>query len=505
MNKLLNVAAGMFLLAAVSACSFSGSNNNSPTPETETTTPEPAPTPETEPVTVSLGAIPPGADNDVTIGLSQYSTADDALKAIEEAIGDGLAAPDALPPMQGTLKGYVRVDLPDDRVLGNLTIDANFDQKTLTTKASDFVRFDVSGPTPVVFNKELTIIEASGEGSDMLTGMFGHELDGSLSGTGTIDSTAMTMTGTLDGTLSEAVELSGTLGSAEVNSVPATLEHKADLTLEGNVYDNDGPLLVHGGVTGNVVTTAKGVTPSTDIPIRRQQIESDSAFYATQDSTIGLPEYRMADDALKAIEMAISDGLAAPAALPQGRGTLTGYVRVDLPGNRVLGNLTIDASFDDATFTTEASNFARFDVSDPAAPTLFNKELTIMAGSDMVTGAFQHVLQGSLTGTGTIDSTAMTMTGKLEGTLREPEKIRLDGDLPSAFSPSAIINLPSDVEHKADLMLEGKVYDNQRMLLVHGGVTGNVETTIRTPDAGKITQQIESSSAFYASAPAPTN
>ncbi|MBC6439037.1 MAG: hypothetical protein GDA49_01200, partial [Rhodospirillales bacterium] len=124
--------------------------------------------------------------------------------------------------------------------------------------------------------------------------------------------------------------------------------------------------------------------------------------------------------------------LAAPDALPDGKGTLTGYVKLDNVYSysgitrKGVGSLTIDADFGAGTVTTTASQFVR--ESDGGR------------------------LRGTLRGHGTIDRTTISST--------------LDGDL----------NGPGGVYVYYDADLAGKVYDDDGTLLVHGALTGTVKS-----------------------------
>ncbi len=204
MNK-LNIIAGMCVIAAVSACSSSSSNNGGGGTGGGTTG-----------GTVAL-PVAPGAGS----GAIQASTLSGVSAALDElgtAIDNGsIAAPTTAPTGQATLNGYVGLDgaTDDESVVGNLTVNADFDAGTVTTSASDFGEFDFSDPSNPVAASTIGV-----------TG-------GTLSGSGTINST--TITSTLDGTVTTSA------GNSTV-----------DADMNGNVYDNGGTLLVAGTVTGTV-------------------------------------------------------------------------------------------------------------------------------------------------------------------------------------------------------------------------------------------------------------
>lgn len=200
MNK-LNIIAGMCVIAAVSACNLSGSKNGGGG---------------TGGGKVAL-PVAPGAGSGA-IQASTLSGVSAALDELETAIGNGsIAAPTTAPTGQAILNGHVGLDGFNDgeSVVGNLTVNADFDAGTVTTSASDFGEFDFSDPSNPVAASTLGV-----------TG-------GTFSGSGTINST--TITSTLDGTVTTSA------GNITV-----------DADMNGNVYDNDGILLVSGTVSGAV-------------------------------------------------------------------------------------------------------------------------------------------------------------------------------------------------------------------------------------------------------------
>ncbi|MBC6439876.1 MAG: hypothetical protein GDA49_05580 [Rhodospirillales bacterium] len=171
---------------------------------------------------------PRGAGQGATIRPFQHLQRIDNLAFINAAVENGrLEAPDTLPVGTGTLTGYVKADnlFSDRRVIGNLTIEADFGAGTVTTSASDFRQFrrgDLSG-------------QLAGSGTITAT-----EIDSTLNGVITLDDDGTTTTTLVGG------------------------------SMDGNVYDNDGSLLVHGGLTGSFTTDGS----ATDI--------AGGAFYAVQ-------------------------------------------------------------------------------------------------------------------------------------------------------------------------------------------------------------------------------
>ena len=210
MNK-LNIIAGMCVIAAVSACSSSSSNESGGGGTTGGTVALP---------------LAPGAGSGA-IQASTLSGVSAALDQLETAIGNGtVAAPTTAPTGQATMNGYVGVDGENDTesVVGNLTVNANFDAGTVTTTASDFGEFDFTDPSNPVAVSTLGV------------------RGGTLSGSGAINST--TISSTLDGTITS------TNGDVTI-----------DADLNGGVYDNGGTLLVSGDVTGTATdVTATDVT-----------------------------------------------------------------------------------------------------------------------------------------------------------------------------------------------------------------------------------------------------
>ncbi|MBC6439036.1 MAG: hypothetical protein GDA49_01195, partial [Rhodospirillales bacterium] len=244
--------------------------------------------------------------------------------------------------------------------------------------------------------------------------------------------------------------------------------------MAGKVYDHHGRLLVRGGVTGThrggwsgniedgeffaiqtgngkpVSVVRFGTPPPPTIALRETGATSPSDFslFARERGNFVV------------IGAAMDAGhLAAPDALPDGKGTLTGYVKLDnvysysgysgihrkIAG---VGSLTIDADFGAGTVATTASQFVQdFD---------------------------GRGFSGTLRGRGTIDRTTINST--LDGTLK-------------AFS-----GIYSDY----DADLAGKVYDDNGTLLVHGALTGTVESRYFAPGSrGSVVSDIEGGE-FYA-------
>ncbi|MBC6439299.1 MAG: hypothetical protein GDA49_02580, partial [Rhodospirillales bacterium] len=229
----------------------------------------------------------------------------------------------------------------------------------------------------------------------------------------------------------------------------ATGIHEAviDADMAGKVYDHRGRLLVRGGVTGThdvgwylpgsiedgeffAIQTGNGKPvrvvrfgtppPPTIARFMFGPIPSGFSLFARESGNFAL------------IGAAMDAGhLAAPDALPDGKGTLTGYVKLDnvysssIP-RKGVGSLTIDADFGAGTVTTMASQFVRdFD---------------------------GWGLNGTLEGRGTIDRTTISST--------------LDG----------VLYGPGDSYFYYDADLAGKVYDDDGTLLVHGALTGTVDS-----------------------------
>ncbi|MEP5151402.1 hypothetical protein [Planktotalea sp.] len=129
-----------------------------------------------------------------------------------------------------------------------------------------------------------------------------------------------------------------------------------------------------------------------------------------------------------------SDSISAPTSAPTGTKKLDGFVGIGGANDNeaVIGNLTIDANFDAGTVQATASDFAEFNVADPAFPTTIDT---------------QGITGGTLTGSGTIDGTSMSST--------------LNGTITSSISDTVV-----------DSTLDGVVLDNNGSLLVTGTVTG---------------------------------
>ncbi|MBC6438892.1 MAG: hypothetical protein GDA49_00435 [Rhodospirillales bacterium] len=331
------------------------------------------------------------------------------------------------------------VDEDHDRdIVGNLRVYADFGAGRVTTAVNGFRHFIVSNPKRPVG---------------------GLPMNGALTGRGTIDET--TISSTLDGTI-YVPKGSGKTGIYEV---------VIDADMAGKVYDHRGRLLVRGGVTGTHKNGWNRPGSAKFDGWRRLPSDiEDGEFFAIQTGikkpvsvvrfgtppppTIAFPSYgspppsdfsRFARerDNLALIGAAMDAGhLAAPDALPDGKGTLTGYVKVDnlysVPIGfayryggtpyKGVGSLTIDADFGAGTVTTMASQFVR--------------------------ESNGWGIPGTLEGRGTIDRTTINST--------------LDGYLDLGAH-----------SHHYDADLAGKVYDDNGTLLVHGALTGTVESRRR--------------------------
>jgi len=106
---------------------------------------------------------------------------------------------------------------------------------------------------------------------------------------------------------------------------------------------------------------------------------------------------------LSSIDAAVAAGsLEAPDALPDAKGVLQGYYRMDDPvaedrDRDIVGNLRVYADFGAGRVTTAVNGFRRFIVSNPNRP---------VGGLPM---------KGALSGRGTIDETTISST--LDGTI----------------------------------------------------------------------------------------
>jgi len=396
---------------------------------------------------------------------------------IDAAVESGrLEAPRSLPAGRGILTGYMRTDyfasseddiLPATRnyLVGRLLVGANFDDGTVRTFAGNFREFVAGNP-----RDQLTSLDISQSGLDTNSdhwqqyvwsgrgeaknGWNGRgRIYGTLSGDGTI--TATGIASTLDGKLSD-----GRVGDITV-----------DANMAGGVYSNGNKILVHGDVTGtytpateNSLRGKKKASGRTNVRIANGAApapltlgDGDGEFFAIQNydvlrilnglkipsgtgSTIRPLAHIRQIDNMGFIDAAVEHGhLEVPVALPEGEGTLTGYVKADnaFSDRRVIGNLTIDADFGAGTVTTSAQNFR-----DPRGD---------------VSGGF-------LTGTGTITATEINsgLNGKIFlGALGDPDRrsTTVDGTM------------------------AGNVYDHAGSLLVHGDLTGNFrEGPRRGPD-----------------------
>ena len=209
MNKFKTVS-GLLLIAAIAGCSSSSTNSGG---GGTTTTGG----------TVAL-PVAPGAGTGA-ISASTLSGVSAALDELTTAINAGtIAAPTTAPTGTATMNGYVSIDGGNatESVVGNLTVNADFDAGTVTSAASDFGEFDFTDPNNPVAVSTIGI-----------TG-------GSLSGTGTINST--TISSTLDGNITTQA------GNVTIDS-----------DMNGDVLDNGGVLLLVGDVTGTA-TDATGTS-----------------------------------------------------------------------------------------------------------------------------------------------------------------------------------------------------------------------------------------------------
>lgn len=190
MTYFLKISIGLLAAASLSACSSS------------------------DPIVAKLSSA--GGVGSGALDASTVKALGDAMDDIESKIDDGsLEAPAVMPTGSATMDGYVAMDMPDgpETVLGNLTVEADFDAGTVASSADGFSVWDFTGATPASIDAGIT--------------------GGSLAGTGTIDRTSMTST--LDGLITTDS------GNAAV-----------DTDLNGSLYDNNGSLLVVGDVTGTL-------------------------------------------------------------------------------------------------------------------------------------------------------------------------------------------------------------------------------------------------------------
>ncbi|MBC6440503.1 MAG: hypothetical protein GDA49_08890 [Rhodospirillales bacterium] len=444
-----------------------------------------------------------------TISRREYLSRVDHFALIGASVEAGhLEAPRSLPAGTGTLMGYVKTDYfasseddiaPATRnyITGRLAVNADFDDGTVTTFASNFREFVAGNPrdqltSQYVFQSGLETDADhwnqsvwSGRG-EVKNGWNGRgRIYGTLSGTGTI--TATEIASTLDGKLSD-----GRIGDITV-----------DANLAGQVYRNGGKTLVHGDVTGTY-------TPATENSLRgkkrasgRQVVrivdagkkspgpltlgdgddEGNGEFFAIQkdsfqrsghtlydrhprtgrrivvrrtgllgrletppglrDATIKpfqhlqqIDNFDFIDAAVDAGHLEVSDGSFL---FRNARGTLTGYVKADnlFSDRRVIGNLTIDARFGG------------------------NRAVKITAGDFSQFG--DGALSGTLKGSGKINRSGIKST--LDGTITLTE-----GDATSVTT--------------VDGMMDGSVYrhipadnaHNDNKLLVHGDLTGSFTT-----------------------------
>lgn len=139
---------------------------------------------------------------------------------------DVLRAPEALPQSEACLHGYVSMDgaRDTDRVVGNLSVRADFGAGTVISKATDFRDYDFSDPA----NPKR--LPAPDPNARLLA--VGTVQGGTLDGSGTISRT----------------EIASTL-NGQINVNGNATDVKA--MMSGGVYDNAG-LLIAGDVTGTI-------------------------------------------------------------------------------------------------------------------------------------------------------------------------------------------------------------------------------------------------------------
>lgn len=191
--KIIKLGVSLFALGALTACG--GSSTTAPA--------------------VVLNPPPPllqapGADT----GPIDASTLGDVADVYLDLInGPQPPNPATTPQGTATLTGYVNADGggTDEFIIGNLTLEANFDTARVTSRATDFGEFNMS--------------DASNPVAVSTLGVTG----GTLTGAGAIDRTSMVST--LDGTIT------ATTGDIDILS-----------DMFGTVYDVNGTLYVGGDI-----------------------------------------------------------------------------------------------------------------------------------------------------------------------------------------------------------------------------------------------------------------
>lgn len=175
----------------------------------------------TPPTTGGVVSFPvfPGAGSNAPISANALESTLDSVGELNTAIADGTVAPPVSPAGQASMTGIVALPgaLIGEEVIGNLTVNANFDSSTVTTEADGFAEFNTSDLDNIVPANSLNI-----------TG-------GSMSGNGTI--VGSTMTSSLDGTLIRD---------------DGNITNVIDTTLLGSFYDNGGTMVVGGAVLGTI-------------------------------------------------------------------------------------------------------------------------------------------------------------------------------------------------------------------------------------------------------------
>ncbi|MBC6441526.1 MAG: hypothetical protein GDA49_14210, partial [Rhodospirillales bacterium] len=245
MNRLLNLAAGMALIAAASALSSSGSASdaNDGVPSASDGVASDRGASASAVVTLDGAGAPVSSftlrsrlyrnafavGNDKVISERGFRRLNRDLSSIDAAVAaDSLEAPDALPDAKGVLQGYYRMGSPayedhhdrDRDIVGNLRVYADFGAGRVTTAVNGFRQFIVSNPNRPVG---------------------GLPMKGALSGRGMIDKT--TISSTLDGMIYVPYV-------DDHDGDHALYEVVIDADMAGKVYDHHGRLLVRGGVTG---------------------------------------------------------------------------------------------------------------------------------------------------------------------------------------------------------------------------------------------------------------
>ena len=151
---------------------------------------------------------------------------DDLSDLLDEITDDNLTDVDTTARTgTATLTGALGIgDLGDDEdltLIGDLTINANFDTDTATGSATGFT----------LFNEDTDEVDRNGDVTETLT-----MSNGTISGTD--------FDADMDGTLTNAGD-----------------DFAVDLEMDGGFYDNGGDLVVGGEVTGTIVEVGSGDVP----------------------------------------------------------------------------------------------------------------------------------------------------------------------------------------------------------------------------------------------------